>query len=57
MAEFTLVPRGDSTNVTWAMHGPNQFVSKLMQVFVNMDKMLGKEFEKGLANLESVAQQ
>jgi hypothetical protein len=56
IAEFTLEPHGDSTNVTWAMHGPAPFLSKVFQVFVNMDTMLGKEFETGLGNLKSIAE-
>jgi hypothetical protein len=56
IAEFTLEPQGDSTNVTWAMHGPAPFLSKVFQVFVNMDTMLGKEFENGLGNLKSIAE-
>jgi hypothetical protein len=55
-AEFTLEPQGDSTNVTWAMYGPSQFVSKVFQVFVSMDNMLGKSFETGLANLKALAE-
>src|ERR1700686_1318476 len=56
IAEFTLVPQGDSTNVTWAMHGPAPFVSKVIQVFISMDSMLGKEFETGLSNLRGIAE-
>ena len=56
VADFTLVPRGDQTEVTWLMHGPAPFVSKLMGVFVNMDKMIGKDFETGLANLKAAAE-
>lgn len=52
VARFTLVPEGDATKVTWSMDGPNPFMSKLMQVFINMDQMCGKDFEKGLANLK-----
>jgi uncharacterized protein YndB with AHSA1/START domain len=55
-AEFTLEPHGDSTNVTWAMYGPSQFASKVFQVFVSMDKMIGKSFEIGLANLKALAE-
>jgi hypothetical protein len=55
IADFILVPRGDTTEVTWLMHGPTPFVSKLMQVFVNMDTMIGKDFETGLANLKAMA--
>jgi uncharacterized protein YndB with AHSA1/START domain len=56
IAEFTLEPQGDSTQLTWAMHGPTPFVSKLMQVFVSMDGLIGKDFEAGLANLKAVAE-
>ena len=57
-AEFTFVPeRGTSaTNVIWVMRGPSSFMSKLMQVFMDFDKMIGKDFETGLANLKSLAE-
>ena len=55
-AEFTLEPKGDSTNVTWAMYGPSPYIAKLIGVFVSMDNMIGKEFETGLANLKTVAE-
>ena len=55
-AEYTLVPQGDSTKVTWAMYGPSPFISKLMQVFTSMDKMIGGDFEKGLAAMKVVAE-
>ena len=55
-AEYTIQPEGDATRVTWAMYGPAPFLSKLMQVFVSMDKMIGKDFEQGLANLKSLAE-
>jgi hypothetical protein len=56
IAEFTLEPKGDVTNVTWAMYGPAPFLSKVMQVFVNMDTMIGKDFEAGLASLKALAE-
>jgi uncharacterized protein YndB with AHSA1/START domain len=56
VAEFTLAPHGDATRVTWAMHGPAPFISKLMQVFMSMDRMIGADFEAGLANLKAVAE-
>ena len=56
IADFTLTPKGDATEVTWAMTGPAPFVSKLMQVFVNMDTMIGKDFEAGLANLKTLTE-
>jgi hypothetical protein len=55
-AEFTMLPQGDVTNLTWLMHGPAPFMSKLMQVFMNIDKMIGKDFEVGLANLKRLAE-
>jgi uncharacterized protein YndB with AHSA1/START domain len=56
VAEFTLVPRGGSTDVTWAMHGPSRFLTKMIQVFVSMDSMIGKQFETGLANLKALTE-
>jgi len=56
VAEFALAPQGDSTLVTWAMHGPNLFIGKVMGLFCNMDKMIGKDFEAGLANLKALAE-
>ena len=55
-AEFTLAPKGQSTDVTWAMYGPAPFISKIMQVIFNFDTMIGKDFEEGLANLKSLAE-
>jgi uncharacterized protein YndB with AHSA1/START domain len=55
-AEFTMAPRDGATDVIWAMHGPAPFMSKLMQVFMNMDRMIGKDFEAGLANLKKAAE-
>ena len=54
--EFTMLPQGDATSVNWVMHGPAPFMSKLMQVFMNIDKMIGKDFEAGLVNLKSLAE-
>jgi hypothetical protein len=56
IAEFTLEGKGDSTNVTWAMHGPNPYIAKVMSIFFNMDNMIGKDFESGLANLKTNVQ-
>ena len=56
LVEFTLVPKGDSTSVTWAMQGPSPYIAKVMQVFFSMDKMVGKDFETGLANLKTLAE-
>jgi len=51
-----LEPQGESTSVTWAMHGPLPYVAKVMHVFFNMDRMVGKDFETGLANLKGIAE-
>ena len=56
IVEFVLVPQGDSSNLTWTMHGPTPYISKLMQVFVSMDRLIGKDFEAGLANLKALAE-
>ena len=55
-AVFSLVPQGTTTHVTWTMEGPTPYVAKLMGVFVNMDNMLGADFETGLANLKAIAE-
>lgn len=54
--EFILRQEGDSTEVTWEMRGPNPFISKVMCLFINFDKLVGKDFEAGLANLRSQAE-
>jgi uncharacterized protein YndB with AHSA1/START domain len=56
IVEFTLDPQGDSTSVIWAMHGPSPYVAKVMHVFFDMDSMVGKDFETGLANLKAIAE-
>jgi hypothetical protein len=55
-AEFTMLPQGDGTHVTWLMHGPAPFMNKLMQVFMNLDRMIGKDFEAGLVNLKNITE-
>ncbi|MES2583732.1 MAG: SRPBCC family protein [Pseudomonadota bacterium] len=45
-----------TTTMTWAMFGPSPFISKVLGVFVSMDSMIGKDFERGLANLKAVAE-
>jgi uncharacterized protein YndB with AHSA1/START domain len=54
--EFNLKPEGKGTSVEWAMSGKNNFISKAFGLVMNMDKMIGGDFEKGLANLNEVAQ-
>lgn len=55
-AEFTLVPKGEATEVRWVMQGPSPFMFKLMGLFLNMDKMVGKDFEAGLASMKAAAE-
>jgi polyketide cyclase/dehydrase/lipid transport protein len=54
--EFTLEPKSDATNVTWAMQGHTPYFAKIIHVFFDMDSMVGKDFETGLANLKAVAE-
>jgi hypothetical protein len=56
-AEFTLTPTETGTDLAWAMFGPSPFISKLMGVFVDVDAMIGKDFEAGLAALKRNAEQ
>ena len=54
--DFTLVPRGDTTNVTWTMSGRQPLIAKVMTIFIDCDKMVGGQFEKGLADLKAIAE-
>lgn len=56
VVEFTLHPKGDSTSVTWAIQGPMPYLSKVFSLFCDMDAMIGKEFENGLAELKTIAE-
>lgn len=56
VVQFTLQAAGDSTRVTWGMDGKNNFIVKVMGMFFDMDKMVGKDFEVGLAKLKIVAE-
>jgi len=55
-ADFTLAPEGQGTKVSWAMTGHHSFISKLFSTVFNMDKMVGGDFEKGLAKLKTQAE-
>jgi len=56
-ADFVLEPEGSATRVTWVMYGPLNFIpGKLMSVFTTMDKMIGDDFQRGLANLKAAAE-
>jgi len=54
--EFTFKPDGKQTTVTWDMSGTNNFISKAFCMFMDMDKTVGGDFDKGLAQLKSVAE-
>jgi uncharacterized protein YndB with AHSA1/START domain len=55
-AEFTMLPQDGATTVSWVMKGPAPFMAKVMHVFINMDRMIGKDFEAGLANLKTLTE-
>jgi hypothetical protein len=55
-ATFTFVPENDKTRVTWSMSGKHNLAGKAMCVFMDMDKMIGGNFEKGLSSLKTVAE-
>jgi hypothetical protein len=55
--EFTFAPAGDGTEVTWTMSGAHVGLGKVFAFFLSMDKLVGKDFEKGLAALKEVAEQ
>jgi len=53
---FTFKPEANGTLVTWTMTGKNGFMSKAFDLFMNMDKMVGRDFEKGLASMKTVSE-
>jgi hypothetical protein len=53
---FTFKPQGNQTAVTWTMDGENNFIGKAFCLFMNMDKMVGADFEKGLAQMKAVSE-
>jgi hypothetical protein len=55
-AIFTLTPQDGGTRVSWTMTGPSPFIGKLMHVFIDMDAMIGKDFEAGLAKMKAIAE-
>ncbi|MEZ0274997.1 MAG: SRPBCC family protein, partial [Roseimicrobium sp.] len=56
-ADFKFVPEGDKTKVTWSMNGKHNFVGKMICMFMDMDKMVGGDFEQGLATMKANAEQ
>ena len=57
LTEFTFAQKDGGTEVLWAMSGSLDFMMKVMHIFMNMDKVVGKDFEQGLANLKQLAEQ
>jgi hypothetical protein len=57
VTEFAFKPEGERTAVTWSMAGNRNFIAKMMGLFVNVDQMVGGQFEKGLANLSQAAKE
>jgi hypothetical protein len=55
-SEFAFQPSGNQTEVTWSMTGTNNFMFKAFGLFMSMDKMLGDEFEKGLASMKAIVE-
>lgn len=55
--EFGLVPDGEATRVTWSMDGHTPYLAKVIHVFVDMDAMVGTDFEKGLAAMKDAVRQ
>jgi hypothetical protein len=55
-SEFTFKPEGNQTSVSWSMSGRNNFIAKAMCLFMNMDKMVGGQFETGLAQMKSISE-
>jgi Polyketide cyclase / dehydrase and lipid transport len=55
-AEFTFRPQGNSTVVTWSMSGRHKFLAKAVCLFMDMDKVVGGDFEKGLASMKGIVE-
>jgi hypothetical protein len=56
LAEISLAPAANGTMVTWSVSGTNNFIGRVFCFFMNMDKMVGGEFEKGLTNLRKIVE-
>ena len=56
VAEFTFTPQGGATDVDWVMTGENRFIGKVMSIFLDFDKLIGKDFEAGLADMKAAAE-
>lgn len=55
LVEFTMEPKGDATNITWVRQHDMPYFAKIIHAFINMDRMVGKDFETGLASLKAIA--
>jgi hypothetical protein len=53
---FNLKPEGDKTSVTWTMAGKNNFIAKAISLVIDCDKMIGDQYEKGLANMKAIVE-
>ena len=56
IVEYALEPKGDSTNVTWSMRGKCNYFAKVLGIFINIDTMVGRDFEAGLENLKALTE-
>ena len=56
VVEYTFAPQGNATTMTWAMHGPMPLISKVICVFMNFDRMIGADMERGLKDLKALAE-
>jgi hypothetical protein len=56
IVDYIMEPTGSATRVSWNMHGPMPYLAKVMSTFFDMDKMVGKDFEEGLASLKTLAE-
>jgi uncharacterized protein YndB with AHSA1/START domain len=56
LVEFTLAPTGDTTDVTWSMKGEVRFIAKIVHLFLDVDRMVGRDFEAGLADLKVIVE-
>jgi hypothetical protein len=54
--EFAFKPEGDQTVVTWSMSGRKNFIIKAFSLFMSMDKMIGRMYEVGLAQMKAVVE-
>ena len=54
--EFKFQPEGEGTNITWTMNGQNNFMAKAMHLVMDIDKMVGGQFEEGLASMKAIAE-